>query len=72
MHYHTPPYDTGKVKIGLLYNGRPSTMTRDEELIQAALLGIRPDWCYFLESALIYVAVVFTLLSAIFFLLAKD
>jgi hypothetical protein len=72
MHYHIPPYDTGKVKIGLLYNGRPSTMTRDEERIQAALLGIRPDWCYFIEGAVIYVACVSLFLSAIFFLIAKD
>jgi len=72
MHYHTPPYDTGKVKIGLLYKGRPNPMTQDEERIQAALLGIRPDWCVFIESVVIYAAVVFILVSAIFFLLAKD
>jgi hypothetical protein len=72
MHYHTPPYDTGKVKIGLLYRGRPHDMTRDEERIQAALLGIRPDWCYIIEGAIIYVALVSLLFSAIFFLLIKD
>ena len=72
MHYHTPPYDTGKVKIGLLYKGRPSDLTQDEERIQAALLGIRPDWCVFVESAVVYAAIVFTIVSVIFFLLAKD
>jgi len=72
MHYHTPPYDTGKVKIGLLYSGRPHNMTQDEERIQAALLGIRPDWCYIIEGAIIYVALVSLLFSAIFFLLIKD
>ena len=72
MHYHTPPYDTGKVKIGLLYKGRPHDMTRDEERIQAALLGIRPDWCVLIEGAIIYAAIVFTIVSVIFFLLAKD
>lgn len=35
------PYDTGKVKIGLLYTPKPPRMTRDEEIIQAALLGER-------------------------------
>lgn len=33
------PYDTGKVKIGLLYTPKPPRMSRDEEIIQAALLG---------------------------------
>lgn len=38
-----PPYDTGKVKIGLAYE-RPQrlTMSADEERIQAALLGLEP------------------------------
>ena len=35
------PYDTGKVKIGLLYTPPKPQMTRDEEVIQAALLGIK-------------------------------
>ena len=35
------PYDTGKVKIGLLYQPPKPQMTRDEEVIQAALLGIK-------------------------------
>ncbi len=35
------PYDTGKVKIGLLYTPPPPKMTRDDEVIQAALLGIK-------------------------------
>jgi hypothetical protein len=35
------PYDTGKVKIGLLYQPPPAQMSEDEEKIQAALLGIR-------------------------------
>lgn len=34
------PYDTGKVKIGLLYTPPQPPMTRDEEKIQAALLGV--------------------------------
>lgn len=33
------PYDTGKVKIGLLYVPPPPPMSHDEEVIQAALLG---------------------------------
>ncbi len=35
------PYDTGKVKIGLLYTPPAPKMTRDDEVIQAALLGIK-------------------------------
>ena len=35
------PYDTGKVKIGLLYQQPAPPMSEDEEKIQAALLGIR-------------------------------
>ena len=35
------PYDTGKVKIGLLYQPPAPPMSEDEEKIQAALLGIR-------------------------------
>lgn len=34
------PYDTGKVKIGLRYEPPKPPMSRDEEKIQAALLGI--------------------------------
>lgn len=42
-NYHkvVVPYDTGKVKIGLLYTPPQPQMTRDEEKIQAALLGIK-------------------------------
>lgn len=35
------PYDTGKVKIGLLYTPPPPKMTHDDEVIQAVLLGIK-------------------------------
>ena len=33
------PYDTGKVKIGLLYTPPKPTMSADEEKIQAGLMG---------------------------------
>lgn len=38
-----PPYDTGKVKIGLTYQ-RPQHiyMSADDERLQAALLGLDP------------------------------
>ena len=37
------PYDTGRVKIGLLYQPhRRVVMSADEERIQAALLGLEP------------------------------
>jgi hypothetical protein len=44
MHDHKPhapvPYNTGKVRIGSRYEPpRKYTMSRDAELIQAALLG---------------------------------
>lgn len=54
-----PPYDTGKVKIGLAYEPPPPNyMTRDGERIQSALLGegkpldlpISPDLLYLLRS----------------------
>jgi len=39
-HYPVPPYDTGKVKIGLYYT-RPSnwSASRDSLLLQSALLS---------------------------------
>jgi hypothetical protein len=33
------PYDTGKVKIGLLYTPPPPTPTPEEDWVQDALLG---------------------------------
>ena len=41
QHKQNVPYDTGKVKIGLLYQQPAPPMSEDEEKIQAALLGIR-------------------------------
>ena len=66
------PYNTGKVQIGLMHKPKPPPMTRDEEQIQAILLGIRPEWSVFIEGAILYVAFVSLFFSAIFFLLAKD
>ena len=37
---HTP-YDTGKVKIGLLYTPPPHTTTPEESWVQSVLLGDR-------------------------------
>ena len=37
-----PPYDTGKVLIGLRYTRPAPEMTQDDERIQAVLLGIPP------------------------------
>lgn len=72
MMQQTPPYNTGKVKIGLMHTPKPPPMTRDEEQIQAVLLGIRPEWSVFIEGAILYVAFTSLFFSAIFFLLAKD
>jgi len=42
----TIPYDTGKVKIGCMYEPprRPVDMGVHAEMLQAALLGIRTSW----------------------------
>ena len=69
---HITPYNTGKVKIGLMHTPKPPPMTREEERVQAALLGIRPEWSVFIEGAILYIAFVSVFFSAIFFLLAKD
>ena len=36
---NNPPYDTGKVKIGLLYTQPPPASTPESEWIQGILLG---------------------------------
>ena len=38
------PYDTGKVKIGLLYTPPPPIPTPEEIWVQAALLGDKQSW----------------------------
>ena len=38
------PYDTGKVKIGLLYTQPPPASTPESEWIQNVLLGDDPSW----------------------------
>jgi len=40
---HTP-YDTGKVKIGLLYKPPPPIATPEETWVQSVLLGDRQGW----------------------------
>jgi len=40
---HTP-YDTGKVKIGLLYTPPPPIATPEETWVQSVLLGDRQGW----------------------------
>jgi hypothetical protein len=40
MQKHTP-YDTGKVKIGLLYTSPPPESTPESDWIQGVLLGDR-------------------------------
>ena len=40
---HTP-YDTGKVKIGLLYIPPPPITTPEETWVQSVLLGDRQGW----------------------------
>ena len=43
MERHTP-YDTGKVKIGLLYNRPPPESTTESEWIQNLLLDDESGW----------------------------
>ena len=40
---HTP-YDTGKVKIGLLYTPPPPPTTPESDWIQGVLLGDKQGW----------------------------
>jgi len=49
------PYDTGKVKIGVLYVPPPPRMDEFDEQIQEALLGIHTWKHTFLRNALLYI-----------------
>ena len=59
------PFNTGKVQIGLLYQPSPPEMTRSEEIIQAALLGIpsmyrpAPVWPVVLGSAIVAILLMY-------------
>lgn len=62
-HKQVVPYDTGKVKIGLRYEPPKPPMSRDEEKIQAALLGIKLSpyipWSY-IGSVVFVIALLLT------------
>jgi len=60
------PYDTGKVKIGLLYKQPPPRMDEFDEQIQEALLGIHSWKHTFLRNALLYI---FSVIGVLGFLL---
>ena len=60
------PYDTGKVKIGLLYKPPPPRMDEFDEQIQEALLGIHSWKHTFLRNALLYI---FSVIGVLGFLL---
>jgi hypothetical protein len=62
------PYDTGKVKIGLLYQPPAQPMSEDEEKIQAALLGIRQPFTD-LTRTLVWLGAATAVLLAIGYLL---
>ena len=59
------PFNTGKVQIGLLYQPSPPEMTRSEEIIQAALLGVptryrpAPVWPVVLGSAIVAILLMY-------------
>jgi hypothetical protein len=64
------PYDTGKVKIGLLYQPPPAPMSEDEEKIQAALLGIRTPFSD-LTRALVHLGTAVAVIVAIGYLFTR-
>jgi len=61
------PYDTGKVKIGILYVRPSPKMDEFDEQIQEALLGIRPWKHTVLRNTLAYVASVLLMLCFVLF-----
>jgi hypothetical protein len=59
MQAKSPPYDTGKVKIGLLYQPpQQSEYSADQELLQKALLGERDPYQSELLLAIVCLACV--------------
>jgi len=61
------PYDTGKVKIGLLYTEPPPKMDAFDEQIQEVLLGIRPWKHTIIRNVLLYCASVLVMLCFVLF-----
>ena len=65
---HTP-YDTGKVKIGLLYTPPPPLPTPEDDWAQSVLLGDRQGWsedtriCVLSLAALAVIVLVMLLLG---------
>lgn len=68
MEKHTP-YDTGKVKIGLLYTPPPPVPTPEDDWAQSVLLGDRQGWsedtriCVLSLAALAVIVLVMLLLG---------
>lgn len=68
MEKHTP-YDTGKVKIGLLYTPPPPVPTPEDAWAQSVLLGDRQGWsedtriCVLSLAALAVIVLVMLLLG---------
>lgn len=57
--------DTGKVKIGSAYIPKTSRMTRDEEIIQSAMLGFRVPSRFSVFMHWLYVVVVVVAICAV-------
>jgi Tfp pilus assembly protein PilF len=58
MQAKLPPYDTGKVKIGLLYQPRQENeYSTDQVLLQKALLGDKDSDQVDLILAIVYAAI---------------
>ena len=66
------PYDTGKVKIGLLYTPPPPIVTPEDTWAQSVLLGDRYDFADLVLStiqsllAIVVLVLVVTLLGGLF------
>lgn len=67
MQKHTP-YDTGKVKIGLLYTPPPPPTTPESDWIQGVLLGDRGGMSDVERSTIQSLAVLAVIILGIFLL----
>ena len=64
------PYDTGKIKIGIYYEPKSNYYNEDQDWVQEALLGIKPDWTKNLDSYVEY-ACLFAVFYCVLGLLAR-
>ena len=65
---NNPPYDTGKVKIGLTYSPPLSESTPESEWIQGVLLGDKQGWSTDAVACVQSLVLIFTIIIGIFLL----